>query len=58
MQAEYFRVAARCPLFESIRNARGIDVGSVPSRDLTPRCNHCSFWAGGSCELFLSKGKN
>lgn len=56
MQPEYFRTASRCPLFESIRSTRGVEMGVVHSRDIVPRCDHCCFWVGGSCELFLSKG--
>lgn len=56
MQQEYFRIANKCPIFESVRSAKGIEIGNIHSRDLAPRCDHCSYWVGGRCELFLSRG--
>jgi len=53
----YFRIAGGCPHFDSVRSARGIEDGNVPSRDLKPRCNHCAYWQGGQCDLFLAKSK-
>lgn len=58
MQENYFRIAGTCPLFDSVRSARGIETGMLQSRDVAPRCDHCSLWSGGRCELFLARGKN
>lgn len=58
MVTQYFRIAGRCPLYESIRTAKGLELGPMESRDLTPRCNHCSYWNGGSCDLMLARGSN
>lgn len=56
MEKEVHRIAAKCPLFESVRSSRGIDGGCFQTRDVTPRCDHCAYWLGGSCDLFLAKG--
>jgi len=56
MENEYNRIAGKCPLFESIRSARGIESGLLDTRDLSPRCDHCAYYAGGMCDLFLAKG--
>jgi len=58
MQKEYSRIAGVCPLFESVRSARGIEMGLVHSRDLAPRCDHCAYWSGGACGLFLARARN
>ncbi|MGI6588850.1 MAG: hypothetical protein ACOX2N_08815 [Peptococcia bacterium] len=57
MTVNFFRIAGGCPHFDSVRSARGLELGNVPSRDLVPRCNHCSYWQGGKCDLFLAKNK-
>ena len=57
MENGYYRMAAKCPLFESVRSARGIESGLLDTRDLTPRCDHCAYYARGMCELFLARGK-
>lgn len=58
MEQEYYRIAGKCPHYESVRSARGIESGMLDTRDLTPRCDHCAYWAGGSCDLFLARGKS
>lgn len=52
----HYRIASKCPYYESVRSARGLEMGLMESRDLSPRCDHCVFWLGGSCDLFLAKG--
>lgn len=56
MERDTHRIAAKCPLFESVRSSRGIDGGHFETRDVTPRCDHCAYWLGGSCDLFLARG--
>lgn len=58
MVHDAYRMASKCPHFESIRFARGLEMGNLPSKDMAPRCDHCAFWSGGSCDLFLAKGYN
>jgi len=57
MTVNFFRMAGGCPHFDSVRSARGIESGIVPSRDMMPRCSHCAHWQGGLCDLFLAKGE-
>jgi hypothetical protein len=57
MTVNFFRMAGGCPHFDSVRSARGLEAGSVPSRDIMARCNHCAYWQAGQCDLFLARGK-
>lgn len=57
MTVNFFRIAGGCPHYDSVRSAWGLELGNVPSRDFVLRCNHCSFWRGGQCDLFLAKKK-
>ncbi|HHZ16075.1 MAG TPA: hypothetical protein PLJ33_08135 [Peptococcaceae bacterium] len=50
-----FRMAGSCPYFDSVRSAKGLEGGNVPSRELSPRCNHCVHWQKGLCDLFLAR---
>jgi hypothetical protein len=53
----FSRMGETCPHYDSIRAARGMEINSVPSRDITPRCKHCVHWQSGQCDLFLARGK-
>ncbi|MDK2824644.1 MAG: hypothetical protein PWQ67_2133 [Clostridia bacterium] len=55
----YRRIAYSCPKYESILQAQGfgISLANMSSRPFGPRCDQCVHWNGGSCELFLAKGK-
>ncbi len=57
MENDYSRIAGKCPQFESVRSARGIESGLLDTRDLSPRCDHCYYWAHGLCDLFQARGK-
>lgn len=55
MTKELYKIANRCPQYESIRFARGnVDLESESRAD-APRCDHCAHWMGGSCDLFLAR---
>lgn len=56
METHIYRMANKCPHFESVRSARGLEAGVLETRDLLPRCDHCAFWSNGSCDLFLARG--
>jgi len=54
----YSRIAYSCPKFESILQAQGFGISLANcSRPYGPRCDQCTHWNGGSCELFLAKGR-
>jgi len=55
MEREIFKIANRCPQFESTRVARGNVDLLFESRAVAPRCDHCAHWMGGSCDLFLAR---
>jgi hypothetical protein len=60
MQREflYRRIAHSCPKFESIRQAQGFGISLLnTSHPHGIKCEECTHWNGGSCELFLAKGK-
>ena len=55
MEKDMYKIASRCPQFESIRNARGNVDLVYETRAVAPRCDHCAHWMGGSCDLFLAR---
>ena len=59
MSLNHRKIANSCPKFESIQLANGFGLSlanaSMPGG---PRCDQCIHWQGGTCELFLAKGKS
>ncbi|MFZ5752635.1 MAG: hypothetical protein ACOY3J_00135 [Bacillota bacterium] len=56
MTEKNYRIAAKCPHFESIRSSGGWEAGSIDTKSYMPSCEHCVNWFGGSCDLFLARG--
>lgn len=55
MEKDIYKIANRCPQFDSIRFARGNEDVFLETRAVAPRCDHCAHWMGGSCDLFLAR---
>ena len=52
------KIAGSCPKWETMQGANGYGVSLAnSSRPHGPRCDQCVHWFGGSCEIFLAKGK-
>lgn len=55
MEREFYKMASKCPHYESIRSSQSnIDYVSE-TRAVAPRCEHCVHWLEGSCDLFLAR---
>lgn len=55
MEKDLYKIANRCPQYESIRFIRGNVESFYETRAVGPRCDHCAHWMGGSCGLFLAR---
>jgi len=47
-------IAGECQQFEHIINAMGYGYSllNVSADDFTRRCTDCTYWLGGSCDIF------
>ncbi|MFY9174855.1 MAG: hypothetical protein WAO24_05870 [Peptococcia bacterium] len=55
MEKDYFKIASKCPYFDSIRSSQNNLDHVCETRAVAPRCQHCSHWLEASCDLFQAR---